>query len=388
MNIGIDSRALMDPIRTGVGEYAYELLSALFKLDRENQYFLFYNSFTDVSQDIPQWQQENIHYVSTKWPNKLFNTGLLIRKRPFIDSLISKKQCNNLDYFFSPNLNFTSVSPNTKFILTIHDLSFKFFKDYYSWKQRVWHRLIRPKQQCSRANIILTPSENTRRDVVEHLNVAEAKVRCLYPGIPERFKEQETNNPLPFRYGRASKEPIIQKYNLPERFILFLGTIEPRKNIVGIIEAYKLSSLIFNHCSLVIAGVKGWKDKDIMKLIKQTPGVHYVGYVAQEDKPNLYRLAQVFVYPSLYEGFGFPVLEAMASGVPVVTSSRSSLPEVTGGSAYLVNPYNITEIAEGMKLLATNEAVRQFHIVRGLEQAKQFAWGKCAKEFLSLLKLA
>jgi len=130
LKIGIDIRCLMTPIRTGVGEYTYELLNAIFKIDKENQYYLFYNSYTDVSEHTPLWSQNNIHYVVTKWPNKLFNASIKILGWPKLDKLISRS--GKLDYFFSPNFNFTALSKNVRRILTVHDLSFKFFPQFFS----------------------------------------------------------------------------------------------------------------------------------------------------------------------------------------------------------------------------------------------------------------
>lgn len=383
MNIGVDVRSLMSPIRTGVGEYTYELLNALFSFDRENQYFLFYNSYTDVSRYIPKWRYNNVQYVATRYPNKLFNASLYFFNKPYLDLITSYKlqvpSSTKLDYFFSPNLNFTSLSPRVKHILTIHDLSFEFFPDCFSLKQRAWHQLVKPKEQCKRAHLILVPSQNTKRDVVEYYGVAEEKVKVMYPGLGAEF-------------GVHSSQFVGQirdRYHLPEKFVLFLGTIEPRKNIEGIIEAFRSSSeLRTMNYELIIAGSLGWKHREVLRLIEQTPGVRYIGYIHEADKPALYQLAHAFVYPSLYEGFGFPVLEAMASGTPVVTSNRSSLPEVVGDAVYLVNPYNISEITRGMELLTTDEKLRTTFIERGKKQAEQFSWEKSAQEFLKIINYA
>ena len=164
-----------------------------------------------------------------------------------------------------------------------------------------------------------------------------------------------------------------------------MGTIEPRKNILGLIEAFKKSSLLVDGCSLVIAGARGWKCNSILKAIDKTPGVKYIGYVDAEDKPALYKMASLFVYPSLYEGFGFPVLEAMACGTPVVTSNRSSLPEVAGGAAYLINPYNVSEIARGMELILCEDGLREILLNNGQLTVGSFDYKQTAKEFLSLI---
>ncbi len=356
--VGIDIRPLMDPIRTGVGEYVYELLDALFKIDKQNQYFLFYNS-----------SKENVHYIGFGWPNKLFNLSLLILKRPKLDRLTGQK----LDYWFSPNISFVSVSKECKHILTIHDLSFEYFPDCFSFKRRLWHKILNPKKACWRADIILTPSENTKQDVINEYKINKDRVKVLYPGLSMKH---ETHN----------MKQVVEKYDLPEKFILFLGTLEPRKNIIGIIEAFNASELRTIGYELVIAGVKGWKFKPIMDLIAKSDKVKYIGYVDAEDKPNLYKLAGLFIYPSLYEGFGFPVLEAMSAGTPVITSNRSSLPEVAGDNAYLVNPNNVDEISRGMEFLSKDQATKQHLSTLGLERAGMFNWGKTAEEFLDILE--
>ena len=352
MLIGIDIRPLMHPVRTGVGEYIYELLDALFKIDKQNQYFLFYNSSGDVLKNLPKWEQENVHYAGFKYPNKLFNLALLIFKQPKLDRLILKKikqynnvtikQSDNLDYWFSPNINFTAISKKCRQILTIHDLSFEYFPDCFSLKRRLWHKILNPKKAYQRADMILTPSENTKRDVIGEYKISEDKIKVIYPGLSEKFRAN-SSEPI---------ENLKKKYNLPDKFILFLGTLEPRKNIIGLIEAFNASELRTIGYELVIAGAKGWKFKPIMDLIAKSDKVRYIGYVDMADKQGLYVLAGIFAYPSLYEGFGFPVLEAMFAGAPVITSNRSSLPEVVRDCAYLVNPNNVDDIAQGLLKLS------------------------------------
>ena len=392
MNIGIDIRSLMEKNKTGVGEYIYELLSAVFKIDKQNQYFLFYNSAQDVFANIPKWNNENVHYVSKKWPNKLFNFCLFFLCWPKIDKLIGKK----LDYFFAPNINFFALSPEVKQILTIHDLSFEYFPDCFDGKRRLWHKILSPKNACQRADIILTPSKNTKRDVMETYGIDEKKIKVIYPGLSSVFNEpafaKATAGLLSqVEYsadgcGNKNNE-IIKKYNLPDKFILFLGTIEPRKNIIGIIEAFnKFCGKKPDIYKLVIAGAQGWKIEPIMELISKSVNVKYIGYVDAADKPALYKLADLFVYPSLYEGFGFPVLEAMAMGTPVIAGDRSSLPEISDGSVFLVNPNNTDEIARGMEMLLSDERTKNMFSNKGIEQAKEFSWQKAATEFLKIFE--
>ncbi len=414
MNIGVDIRCLMSPNRTGVGEHTFELLNAIFKIDKptpgrggQNQYFLFYNSYKDVTGHVPLWpQQNNIHYIATKWPNKLFNIAIKFLGWPKLDKLISRH--GHLDYIFSPNLNFTVLSKNIKQILTVHDLSFKFFPQFFSVKQRLWHLGINPKKQCRRADIIIAQSENTKRDIVDYYQIAPEKIKVIYPGIRQ---QNPTPYPSPYRGGSdrkeiaspfvplspirgetergVSRELIKQKYNLPNYFILFLGTIEPRKNILGLIEAFeKCYSSLPTPYSLILAGAPSWNDKEIHERASTSPlkdKIKFIGYVDADEKPTLYSLAELFVYPSFYEGFGFPVLEAMACGTPVITSNRSSLPEITDQAAYLINPNRPAEIADAIIKLIKDENLREHFKTLGLEQAKKFSWETSAKQWLDLI---
>ncbi|MFH1292443.1 MAG: glycosyltransferase family 1 protein [bacterium] len=372
----------MHPIRTGIGEYTGELLDAIFSNDQKNQYFLFYNSRQEVSKNIPDWKQENVQTTSTHWPNKLFNSSVKFLKRPRLDKLICHcDKAFQLDIFFSPNLNFTALSKKTKHVLTIHDLSFEFYPEFYTIKQRLWHKFINPKKQCEQADLILTPSENTKKDIINYYKIDSEKIKTIYPGLSKVKK----NNESPVNY-----DDIKKKYSLPDKFILFLGTVEPRKNIIGLIEAFeKAHNLLPDNCYLVIAGAPGWKNKAIHEYAEKSKYKNYIkliGYIDPKDKAVIYSLADIFIYPSFYEGFGFPVLEAMNAGTPVITSNRSSLPEISGNSAYLVNPNKSTEIAQAMVELIKQEKLREYFKNKGLEQAKKFNWQKTAYETIQTIQ--
>lgn len=376
MNIGIDIRPLISPARTGVGEYASELISAILNLDKQNKYFLFYNSYSDVSNNVPKWRQDNVQYIITRWPNKVFNGFIKIAGVPKLDKIMG-----NIDVFFSPNLNFTSLSKKTKFVLTIHDLPFEIFPEFFSPKQRLWHKMINPKKQCERADVIMVPSENTRRDIVDRYKLNPEKIKVLYHGLPQIFYKKEL-------IGNSQK--IKEKYKLPDKFILFLGTVEPRKNITGLIRAFETAhgSLPADY-SLVIAGTNGWNYDKIFERANLSPvkdRIKFIGYVEPEEKPALYSLAHAFVYPSFYEGFGFPVIEAMACGTPVITSNRSSLPEITQNAAYLINPDNTVSIAQGIIKILNNKNIWDFYVSQGLRQAQKFSWAATADKWLGIVK--
>jgi len=383
MNIGIDINPLISNQRTGVGEYTFELLSALFEIDKKNQYFLFSNAWD--TEDQEWWQQKNVHCVQTHYPNKLFHLALGLFHRPFLDTFVvknyQKKQKMNighLNVFFSPNIGFTSISKSCKHIQVIHDLSFELFPECFSFKRRWWHKILRPKKGCQKAALVVVPSHNSKRDVADRYEIPAEKIEVISPGLSSIFG-------TPFSATPEHERLIKEKYHLPEKYIFFLGTLEPRKNIENVIEAYKQSSLQSQGYHLVIAGSKGWNYKSILKKIQETQGVEHIGYVDAGDKPFLYSEAALFVYPSYYEGFGIPVLEAMACGTPVLTSNRSSLPEITQGAAYLVDPHNIEEIKVGMERIVSSDSLQKSLIEKGKVQAYAYKWKKSAEKFLHLL---
>lgn len=383
MNIGIDIRTLMSATRTGVGEYTHHLLSALFEHYRDHEYHLFYNAYKQYAGILPEWNYAHVHRHEFRVPNKVLNTSLAFLKRPHLDTLLDKK----VDVFLSPNLHFTALSKNVRSVLTIHDLSFELFPECFSQKQRLWHRLVKPREQCERADHIFVPSESTKHDLLDHYGIEEEKMSVTYLGLSKYFLEAAV---LDSDSVQKKKEAVKTKYHLPEQFILYLGTIEPRKNIDGLLDGIALwrkqHPTLAKNYRLVVAGGAGWKCAKELKRMANDPTVQYVGYVDVEDKPFLYQLADVFVFPSLYEGFGLPVLEAMASGTPVVTSNRSALPEVAGTAAYYINPYNVASIAEGVDMVLGDTRVSDILREKGLKQAKKFDWKNTAQSTEQAIK--
>ncbi len=384
MIIAIDIRPLFGTKRTGVGEYTVELVSALLRNFSEHTFVLFYNSFLDVSGEIPKdWlSKSHVHIVSSRIPNKFFHFSLALFRLPKIDQwiirLLRKQGLHEikLDILFSPNLHFTAVSTTTPFVFTLHDLSFEHFRECYSMRRRLWHSILNPRRQTRTATHILTPSDHTRRDLIETYGVATEKVTTIYPALPKNFEQVILSD----------KKAIQEKYHLPNRYIFFLGTIEPRKNIEGLLAAYEKSGLYKRGIGLVIAGACGWMYKSILDHIEATHGALYIGYVDAVEKPILYHLASVFAYPSLYEGFGFPVLEAMAVGTSVVTSNRSSLPEIVNTAVHLVNPYRIEEIASALIDCVDNTALKKLYVEQGKKRAIEFSWDNAAKEWIDIME--
>ena len=380
MRIGIDIRCLEGQKKTGVEEYAINLLKNIFELDRKNEYVLFFNASKGDDLEL-DWisKYPNVKIKGFRYPNKLFNLFVWYFNWPKIDRLIG-----GVDIFWMPNINFGAFSKNTKLILTMHDLSFEIMPENFPWKTRLWHFLINPKKLCQRADKIITVSNSTKNDLEIFYKIHPRKIIAIHSAVSGDFGIIDRNN------MRLLK--IKDEYNLPYNFILYLGTIEPRKNIVGIIKAYnqirKLENPELDKYRLVIAGAKGWKEKRIKEEIEKSPfrsDIMTLGFVKAEDKPYLYNLASLFVYPSFLEGFGFPPLEAMNSGVPVITSNNSALPEIVGEAGVMIDPEKPDELYKAMREVLLNKDLRNNLREKGLKRAENFDWQKSAEEFLDIL---
>jgi len=366
----------MDARYSGVSEYTLNLLKEILKLDYNNGYRLFYNCFGDCL-NIPEFAGRNVKVIKYNYPNKILNFLLFkFFNYPKIDKELQ------VDLFFMPHINFIGLSGSTKSLITIHDLSFLKYPEFFSWRKNFWHKMINVKKLIKRFDIIVAVSENTKRDIIELCGVAENKIKVIYAGVNKEFRKIIDGNKL---------LEVKNKYKLPDKFILYLGTVEPRKNVDGIIRAYnqlRINNYGLDNVKLVIAGAKGWKSENIYQewgRSKFKDDIKFLDYVDSEDKAYLYNLASVFVYPSFYEGFGFPPLEAMACGLPVVASYAASLPEVVGSAALMVDPYNINDIARAMEKILIDESLKNKLVARGFEQVKKFNWGKTGREYSDIL---
>ncbi|QQS60591.1 glycosyltransferase family 4 protein [Candidatus Falkowbacteria bacterium] len=380
MNILIDIRPLMDKRYSGVAEYTFELLKALLIIDQKNHYWLLYNSYHNVSDRLPTFDYPNVTIVRTKYPNKFFNYVLLkCFHRPLFDKLVGQP----IDIFFMPHLNFARWSPSIPSIITVHDISFVYFPQFFNWRKNVWHWLLSVKKLLKRSTLVVTLSENTQRDVRQYTKLDAERTRTIYSGISDSFQIINKND---IRLGE-----VKQKYQLPDVFMLFLGTIEPRKNIEGLIKAFEIvKSKQCPDLKLVIAGGRGWKADPVYEAANKSSFVKdiiFLDYVEAGDKVYLYNLATLFVYPSFYEGFGFPPLEAMASGTPTIVSATSSLPEVVGDGAIMIDPYNPDALAMAISEVCNDESLRSLLSEKGKQQATKFNWRKTAEQYLELFSL-
>ncbi len=265
---------------------------------------------------------------------------------------------------------------NGKVITTIYDMSYKLYPE--TLDKRNLKRITRDiNYSIERSDIIITISENAKKEILEEFSLDHDRVKIIYPSFDTIISDQ------PFH-------TIADKFNIPSKYILYVGNLEPRKNINTLIKSFaelkKESDLDYH---LVIAGQKGWLYDDIFKTVEDlgmSNHITFTGYVSTEDKSALYKNASLFVYPSLYEGFGIPILEAMSSGVPVICSNTSSMPEVAGNAAILINPDNPNNIADAMYKLLSSEDLRNKKVELGYQQIKKFSWDKSAAELIEIYR--
>jgi len=385
MKIGIDVRCLSEGRMTGVEEYTLNLLENLFKLDKENEYVLFFNSFKPARADF-SWLEKypDVKLKKFRFPNKLLNFCFWYFGFPKIDKMIG-----GADIVFLPNIIFSSVSAKTKLVATIHDLSFERFPETFSLKRRLWHGFINPKKICRRAQKIIAVSESTKNDLESLYKIDSQKIEVIPSGIAENF--------LPISRNDRQLIEVKERYKLPYRFILFLGTIEPRKNIAALIRAFdglkkyaaEKKDENLTRFKLVIAGQSGWLGGKIDREIEKAEyknDILAINFVPAKDKPYVINLATLFVYPSVFEGFGFPPLEAMKCGVPIITSNNSSLPEVVGNGGIMVNFDETDEIEKAMRQILENPELYDKLRAAGLKKVGEFKWETTAKEFLKILR--
>lgn len=377
MVIGVDIRTLMEPHYSGVPEYTLNLLKNILALDKTNKYVLFYNARKNIKHRLPKFDQSNVWLVGRGWPNNFLNATHKFLNLPRIDKLMRQQ----IDIWWMPHLNFISLPKTGKSILTVHDLSFLRYPEFFSVKNNLWLAGINIRKLTKRVDHVIAISDNTKRDVMELCNLPDHKISVIHSAIADKFKPVEQQDKL----ARAK-----QKYGLPKKFILYLGTIEPRKNIESLILAYNQlrdhNPYLYDY-ELIIAGNDGWKSKTVYQTAENSPyhnAIKFLGYIDEVDKASLYSLASLFIFPSFYEGFGFPPLEAAACGTPVITSFASSLPEILGEVALLIDPYNIKQLSLAMQEVLTNEPLRQNLINKGIKKSEQYSWQKTAEEYLSL----
>ena len=335
MKIIFDARVLTRGGLSGIEEYARNLLKTLLAVDSANRYFLFYSGLRKqpLNYQLPITNYQSLKIIDWKIPNKIFEVSSRFLSWPKLDRFIEA------DLIFSPHFNILAKTETPR-VITFHDLSFLRHPYFFSQKQKFWHWLQNYKKQAQEAAKIIAVSEFTKSDLVNLLAVPEEKISVIYSGVDDQFKKMSADD-------RRLKD-FRGKHKLDSPFILYLGTLEPRKNIPAIIRAFNAlkSNPRFKDLKLILAGRPGWLYQNIANEIgKSSYGkdIALFGPVSGEDRVLLYNLAEVFIYPSFFEGFGFPPLEAQACGCPVIAADRASLPEILGQSAILIDPSRVEE---------------------------------------------
>lgn len=360
LNIGI-STAFIGKIRAGTWVYTYNLLKSLLQIDKDNRYTLV-NDGGDDGFDLSCERLQFKGGVSGKlnkivWPN-------------FVLPKSAKKGGLNIIHITNPYGTFRSTGYRN--VITVHDITPVLFPETQNRMHVFHHKYILPSI-LKRADAIITDSENSRQDILRYYRINEKKVRAIYLGVDESYRPA------------SEKSNFVKSIAGP--YILNVGTLEPRKNLTTLVRAFRLAKEEGLPHKLVITGIKGWGNTGIETEIKGIGrDVVLAGYVAQEELPSLYSHADLFVYPSLYEGFGLPPLEAMACGTPVITSNISSLPEVVGDAAITVEPTDERKLSEMILKVLGDAELKGSLKKRGIERAKLFSWEKTAEETLKVYK--
>lgn len=418
MIIGFDGSRAFVAGRTGTENYSYQLLLNLSKIDKENQYIVYVRP--DARTDVQNWPK-NFQFKIINWPRLWTQGGLSIQT--FQD---------NLDVLFVPAHTLPIIKkPGLKTVVTVHDLGSEYLPSMHQVKQRLYLGLMQ-KFQLKTASQIIAVSEATKKDLVKKIGIERNKIKVVYEGYDEELIK-------PVKGDRLVNG--LRQYDLePRKYFLFVGTVQPRKNLERLIRAYAiwsgsfsrkaplarpdrslrvgfapidnliidssvretapvaLAGLNFAIPKLALVGSKGWLSDEIYQLPKQLgikDQVKFLGYVSEKDLPALYSGALALTFPSLFEGFGLPILEAQACGCPVLTSNISSMPEVAGKGAVYVDPYSVDDIVKGMESLQAvgnppearlAKGGRQQLVKAGFENVKRFSWEKAASETLEVLE--
>jgi len=372
MLIGIDGNEANVEKRVGISEYSFELLRQFKEFQISNVQFKIYlkgNPLPHMPEESENWQYKVVG------PKK-FWTQFALPMHLYFDK-------PRPDIFFSPTHYAPRLSP-VPTAIAIMDLSYIYFPEMFA-KKDLYQLKYWTAYSAKRAKIIFTISESSKRDILKYYHVSPERVVVTYPGI--KFKIQPPSEGSKIK----TMEELQKKYDISDRYILFVGTIQPRKNIERLIEAFATTLKVNKDTmlQLIIVGKRGWLYESILRKPKELGiegKVIFLDFAPDEELDFLYKNALCYCLPSLYEGFGLPILEAMKRGCPVITSNISSLPEAGGEAALYVNPESVEDIANKINELINDETLRKKLIEKGYEQIKKFSWEKTAKQTLEVLQ--
>ncbi|MBS1548612.1 MAG: glycosyltransferase family 4 protein [Bacteroidetes bacterium] len=360
MKIGYDAKRFFHNT-SGLGNYSRDLVRIVADKFPENQYVLFAKNTSERTQKLLQY------------PNIIFRK---ISKGNFSRQLKMGKdaQAENCDIFhgLSGELPLQWDKKSINKIVTIHDVIFLKYPQFYSFFDRKIHRW-KFKNACEQADLVIAISEQTKRDIMQYFKTPEAKIRVVYQSCHQAFKIQ---------YSQEELREVQMKLNLPDEFVLNVGTIEERKNLFSVVKALKATSI-----PLVVVGKETKYTQKIHSFIRENKmenQVIFLKNVSMNELAKIYQLATIFVYPSLYEGFGIPIIEAMFSKTPVITSNLSCLPEAGGPDSLYVNPLNITDIRSKIKHLWDNPSERNRRSEKSFAFVQKFNEEQIAKDMMKV----
>lgn len=382
MRIGIDARFLTHPQRGGYKTYTENLIAALADVDKENEYFLYVDREPLDGDLIPDRSKFNFRVVSGARPL----IGVPFREQFALPHFVAK---DKLELFHAPCLT-APLKLACPLVVTVHDMIWASPNNFtsrgsLSLKRRLmdWYNYLVPKYAIRRASAIITVSQASRKNIIEDLGVDPNQVFVTHEAASRAFQ--------PITDSRLIDD-MRSKYALNSNFILALGSADPRKNIRTLMEAYGLlgEKIKENH-HLVIVWTHPFLAKEISGLVHDLglkTNVHFLQNISNEDLVLLYNAATLFAFPSHYEGFGLPLLEAMMSGTPVVAAENSSIPEVVGDTAFMFNSTDVKELTRKMSMILEDPSLQNDMKRRGLERAKNFSWNKCALATMDVYKKA
>ena len=385
MRIGIDARAILNPEKgeaIGVGHYTYQLIRHLLEIDKENEYVLFFD-FRVREKDIKKFTKPNVKikfypfsdykkYLPGAY-NEILGRATLAHEK--LDVIHSTSPISRIPSGY-----------RGKMVVTVNDLAVYKVPDVFPKFKKTKIKAT-TNLMVGKADKIIAVSDSIKNDLESIFKCPAEKIKVIHSGFDKRL----------FAESKLSREKVLEKYGIPddEKYILFLGTIEPVKNITRLLEAFKIFK---EKCrkkngkcqyKLVLAGKNGWLASEYNQIVKDfglEDDVIFTGYIIGDELVSLFKNADFFVMPSLYEGFGMTILEAFATSTPAIVSNVSSVPGVAGDGAYKVDPIDTVGIAEAMFEFATDENLKNEFREKGKKQLERFDWEKCARETLELYK--
>ncbi|MCL5074914.1 MAG: glycosyltransferase family 4 protein [Chloroflexi bacterium] len=364
MNICLDASPTLQPI-SGIARYTTKLIEGLLKLDSGDNLSLLYNRGLQGSPPAPlnHLPKRVIPLGNKQWRLLLL---LAYRLGSTMDGLLGDTDLfHGTDYLLPPLRRINAV-------VTIHDLSFLLFPSCHTLGNRLNLRMMVPLAVRS-AGAIIVDSQSSKRDLLRWIAMPEEKIHVIHLGVDDCYFVNRTDE---------ERQRLLQRYAIQQPFILSVGTIEPRKNIPALLDAYSALHGTGNLShQLVIVGRAGWHHRSVLQqlTVDRATSIRFLGHLPDEELAILYTAADLFVFPSLYEGFGLPPLESMACGTPVVCSNTSSLPEVVGEAALTVDPHDVASLARAMDQVFTDSDLRRRLAGQGRERAKMFTWQKTAR---------